>query len=132
MSDFTDEDVTAGGRALHDAWVRMDEGLDLFGKPAHQYLARAVLAAVLPEHDKRVLREAADYWHDQDRHVERWLRARADAEEMPLSVFPATPGAANVALDAEDDDDDYANLTGRVSTSRWLRARANAEDPSGY
>jgi len=54
VTEITDEDVTGGGRALHTAWVRMDEGLDLFGKDAHQYLARAVLAAVLPAHDKRV------------------------------------------------------------------------------
>jgi hypothetical protein len=70
-----------------------------------------VEAAVLPACAKRVrveaLLEAADRlsytaaptWVVDD--LLRWA-ARADAEEMPESVFPATPGAANVALDAEE------------------------------
>jgi len=71
MSDFTDEDVRRG-------------------VAASPYLAepvvRVILAAVLPEYRKRVLREAADaipaaQTDDPYDAAGDWLRARADAEE---------------------------------------------------
>jgi hypothetical protein len=92
VTDFTDEDVTVGAAAYRAAWRDLGEGIDLFGKTAHEYAARKILAAVLPAYRARVraevLREAADAWTEQKKDdwleavdPELWLRARADAIE---------------------------------------------------
>jgi len=76
MSDFTDDDVQRGAEAIAD-YV----GEERFGYEPH---ARVVLAAVLPEYRKRVLREAADELAlriGRSDGTPAWLRARADAEE---------------------------------------------------
>jgi hypothetical protein len=84
MSDFTDEDVQRASDTLNA--VTNGGMYDPMG------VAQVVLAAVLPEYDKRVraqaLREAADdldmavwkCWEDHNKAV-RLVRARADAEE---------------------------------------------------
>jgi hypothetical protein len=76
VTDFTDEDVQLGAEALVKlrGWEWTSDNIEALLPES-----RAVLAAVLPAHDKRVRAEAkAEVW--------RWLEsvahnARADAEE---------------------------------------------------
>jgi len=85
MADFTIEDVQRGADVIYG--VRYGGSMT-----AAENLVDAILAAVMPAHDKRVraeaLREAANAvtektWlaYPWDEHVRRWLRARANAEE---------------------------------------------------
>ena len=97
MSDFTDDDVTAA--------------VDALNRYAEHHLnesrARVVLAAVAPAMRDRWLTELAneadigDSITPDDRgQIGHWLRSkRSGGDQFPKSVFPATPGAANVALD---------------------------------
>jgi hypothetical protein len=74
MSDFTDEDVQ-----------RLEIALGL--QP--RLTSREILAAVLPEYRRRVLREAADDLRLLGPHAatRKWLRA--DAEDADWSGTPA-------------------------------------------
>lgn len=78
MADlFTDDDVTAAARAVHDTGVSVPEDF---------IVARSVLAAVAPVIAARALREAADSesgWCECDTCFSSrvWLRARANAIE---------------------------------------------------
>ena len=99
MSDFTDDDVTAA--------------VDALNRYAEHHLnesrARVVLAAVVPAMRDRWLTELADEVQSKERYGSaawtyrtsaEWLRSkRSGGDQFPKSVFPATPGAANVALD---------------------------------
>ena len=85
MSDFTDEDVQRAESALAEYRPHMDALV-------RARIVGTILAAVLPEHDKRVRAEAyqeaaderhaiSEAWNAGTSGIQTWLRARADAEE---------------------------------------------------
>jgi len=128
MTDFTDEDVAIGAAADRAAWRDLDEGIDLFGKSAHEYTARTILAAVLPAYTARVraeaLREAADDWGHMSRgnntpEGEWWLRARADAEEGDPVC------ATHVEVEGSNDDLDTG---AQATTSRSVTGDGSRPD----
>jgi hypothetical protein len=100
MTDYTDEDVQRASDTLN----AVTNG----GMYDPRGVARAVLAAVLPEYRRRVLREAADViegsplppvpatymktdfiagYEVADALTVEMLRARADAEEAPSAGY---------------------------------------------
>jgi DNA-binding FadR family transcriptional regulator len=89
VTDFTNEDVERGAEAW-DALMGNRYGIEAVDELRGE--VECILAAVLPEHDKRVraeaLREAADWWRTPDApgrayslEIADWLRALSDAEE---------------------------------------------------
>lgn len=110
MTDFTDEDVERGSEAVAKAYAGATPDW-----PNDAGLASMVLAAVLPEHDKRVRAEAYAEGH-RDAHLLDYAQAYGNGRGDALREAAAW---------LEQADENSWTLNDAVC---WLRARADNEE----